>query len=85
MNRSITEVPQRQSMVRIRRLGRWKEAVIKLGSTACALFHTAGILDAPIDACSDPRDMLVFGGLMIVLGEIVALMLLVLGRGIKPT
>lgn len=62
-----------------------EEAVIRLGSTACALFHTAGILDAPIETCSDPRDMAVFGGLIIVLAGIVALMLLVLGRGIKPT
>jgi len=62
-----------------------EEAVTKLGSTMCSLFHAVGILDAPIEACSDPRDMVVFGGLMLFLSGIAATMLLVIGRSIKPT
>jgi hypothetical protein len=61
-----------------------EEAVINLGSTMCELLRVVGILDAPIETCSDPRDMVVFGGLMIVLGGVVVVMILVLGRGIKP-
>jgi len=62
-----------------------EEAVTKLGSTMCSLFHAVGILDAPIEACSDPRDMVISDGLMIVLGGITVVMVFVLGRGVKPT
>ena len=58
-----------------------EEAVTRLGSTVCGLFQAFGILNAPIEVCSDPEDMIAFGGSMLVLGGIVAMMLLVLGRG----
>ena len=62
-----------------------EEVVIRLGSKVCGLFHTLGILDASIETCSDPEDMIAFGGSMFVLGGIAAMMLLVLGRAVKPS
>jgi len=62
-----------------------EEAVISLGSAMCGLFHLMGILDATIEACSDPRDMAVFGWLMLFLSGIAATMLLAIGRSIKPS
>jgi len=62
-----------------------EEAVIRLGSTMCGVSHLMGILDVPIEACGDPRDMVVFGGLMLLLSGIAAVMLLVIGRGIKQS
>jgi len=51
----------------------------------CGVSHLMGILDVPIEACGDPRDMVVFGGLMLLLSGIAAVMLLVIGRGIKQS
>jgi hypothetical protein len=62
-----------------------EEAVTTLGSTMCGLIHALGILDAPISTCSDPEDMIAFGGSMLVLSGIAAMMLFVLGRGVKQT
>ncbi len=61
-----------------------EEAVIWGGSTICHALRALGSVDAPVEACSNSRDMLVFGGLMVLLGGIALAMLSVIGRGIRP-
>jgi hypothetical protein len=61
-----------------------EEQIVWIGSGVCELMHTAGVLDAPVDACGDHPNMLSFGVMVVVLGGIAAVMLSVMGRGIRP-
>ncbi len=59
------------------------DALAWMGSNMCLLLHKFGAVQSSL-ACDDPRGMAVFGGAMLLLGAISAVMLSVMGRGIDP-
>jgi hypothetical protein len=61
-----------------------EEAIIWSGAAVCHALRFLGSMDGPVEVCSSPRDMLVFGGLIMLLGGVALTMLSVIGRGIRP-
>jgi hypothetical protein len=59
------------------------DALVWIGSNMCLLLHKIGAVQSSF-ACDDPRGMAVFGGAVLLLGGISAVMLSVMGRGIDP-
>jgi hypothetical protein len=60
------------------------DALVWTGSKVCGFLHWVGAVQGRLDACGDPRGMVVFGGAVLLFGAIVVIMLSVMGRGIGP-
>jgi hypothetical protein len=60
------------------------DTVILIGSTMCRLLYPIGAIDGSVQVCGEPRDMLVFGGMMILMGGIAVTMASVMGRNVRP-
>lgn len=60
------------------------DTVIWVGSTMCRLLYPIGAIDGSAQVCGEPRDMIVFGGMMILMGGVATAMLSVMGRNVRP-
>jgi hypothetical protein len=50
----------------------------------CRLLYPIGAIDGSPQVCGEPRDMLVFGSMMILMGGIAVTMASVMGRNVRP-